>query len=165
MLLQKIKREKWVNFITQGFMETGKSISNENAGLIALSMKDHSWYVQQLAHYTWQLTDKVADNSILNQALTELIYANTPFYQKEAESLSITQLNLLKAISQGEKVLSGVEVMHNYKLGTSANVTKNKVILINFDIIHEQEGQFEFLDPAFELWFKKVYFRQSYGLE
>jgi len=59
-------------------------------------MKCHSWYVQQLCHYVWNLTQRKATKLELNAALKELINANSPLYQREIEILSLTQLNLFK---------------------------------------------------------------------
>jgi AAA+ ATPase superfamily predicted ATPase len=162
ILLQKISGEDWYQFILESFESTGKTISEEMARKIPQLMKDHSWYVQQLAHYTWQKTEKNAKMEEVAEALNELIQANSPLYQKEVENISGTQLNLLKAISKGAKQLTAAKTMQEYKLGTPRNVSKNKNILINEDIIHETSNGFEFLDPAFELWFKKIYFNQDY---
>jgi hypothetical protein len=157
ILLEKIKREKWVTFIVESFKETGKIIDEESAKLIATLMQDHSWYVQQLAHYTWQKTSKKAGKEEVRAALKELLYANTPFYQREIESMSRGQLNLLKAIASDEKKLSSAEILEKYKLGTSASVVKNRTILMNNDLIHEVDDRVEFLDPTFELWFKNYF--------
>jgi hypothetical protein len=157
MLLEKIKREKWITFIVESFKETGKIIDEESAKLIATLMQDHSWYVQQLAHYTWQKTSKKAGKEEVREALKELLYANTPFYQREIESMSRGQLNLLKAIASDEKKLSSAVILEKYKLGTSASVVKNRTILMNNDLIHEVDDRVEFLDPAFELWFKNYF--------
>jgi hypothetical protein len=46
-------------------------------------------------------------------------------------------------------------------LGTSANVIKNKSVLLKADIIDEAKGKASFLDPAFEFWFKKQYFGEQ----
>ncbi len=54
--------------------------------------------------------------------------------------------------------------MHKYKLGTPRNVSKNKSILINNDMIYENSGKFELLDPAFELWFFKQFFNKNINL-
>ncbi|HKK39970.1 MAG TPA: hypothetical protein VJ949_11175 [Cryomorphaceae bacterium] len=155
--LQKIKNEKWTAFILLKFAETGKTISIEDAGFLAQSMKNHSWYVQQLAHYTWQKTAKNANKETIREALEELIAANTPLYQNETEQLSRTQLNLLKAVAVGETKFTSTRVMTDYHLGTPRNVSKNKLILEQKDIIESGETGFEFLDPAFELWFKKTF--------
>ena len=162
MMLQKISTENWIKFIVESFAATDKTIQESDAEYIPAHMKDHSWYVQQLAHYTWQKTEKNAEKEVIIEALKELIYANTPFYQKEIETISTTQLNLLKAIIKGESQFTSTLVMQKYKLGTPRNVSKNKAILTKNDMIHEVDGKYELLDPAFELWFSKHYFNQDY---
>jgi hypothetical protein len=158
ILLGKIKRESWVKFIVNGFRRTGKKIAKKDAEILAKLMKDHSWYTQQLAHYTWQNTALKASTKDIELSLIELINANSPLYQKEVEILSSTQLNLLKAIAQGEKKLMSSKVMQKYKLGTPRNVSKNRDLLINNDVIYKENDDFLFLDPAFELWFLKQFF-------
>jgi hypothetical protein len=160
ILLEKIKREKWVDFILRKFEAGKKTISPELAELIPEWMEDHSWYVQQLAHYTWQKSSKKVSITNLQKALKELISTNSPFYQREVESLSRGQLNLLKAIANQEEKLTSVEIIDTYKLGTSANVVKNRRVLMNLDIIHEHQGTWDFLDPAFKRWFQN-YFLQK----
>ena len=165
MLLQKIETNKWVNFILDGFKNTGKSIDEETAVLIPQIMKNHSWYVQQLSHYTWNLTGKKASKEQIKMALKELIQANTPLYQREVQGLSEKQINFLKAIAKGEKQLMGNEVMQKYQLGTPRNISKNNLLFTNNDIIHKINETTEFVDPAFELWFKKQYFKENYGFD
>lgn len=162
MLLQKIAREDWIDFIVESFKRTGKNISRENAELIPKYMKDHSWYVQQLAHYTWAKTDKIATEKEIIESLYEVINANSPLFQKEIETISITQLNLLKAICKGEIQFTSGETMQKYRLGTPRNVLKNKAILINNDMINENQIKIDLLDPVFELWFRKQFFNQDY---
>ena len=164
MHLQKIAEEKWVKFICDGFKSTGKKIAESLARQIPLTMKNHSWYVQQLAHYTWNTTQKTAGKPELVTALRELLSANSPLYQKEIENMATGQLNLLKAILSGETQFTSAPVMQDYRLGTPNNVSKNKTSLVNNDIIQDVNGSFEFVDPAFELWFRKQYFGEAYGL-
>lgn len=161
MLLQKIKREKWISFIVESFANTKKEIAPDLAELIPTLMQDHSWYVQQLAHYTWQKTKKKATKREVQLAFSELIDANSPLYMREVEGLSVTQLNFLKAVAKKEGKLSSMEILLKYRLGTSANVVKNKAILLKADILDEFNGKLSFLDPAFEYWFLRQYFRQE----
>ena len=164
MLLPKIATLKWIKFIVQSFAATGKTIQEADAQLIADTMKNHSWYVQQLAHYTWNMTSKKATKLEISNALKELIQANTPLYQKEVESISLTQLSLLKAIAKGETQFTSTRVMQENHLGTPNNVSKNKASLLQGDVIDDQQGVLEFLDPAFEMWFRKNFLHQSFEL-
>jgi hypothetical protein len=163
ILLQKIERKSWLSFISKSFRETGKIISEEESGMIADLMQCHPWYVQQLSHYTWNMTRKSATKTGIITALNELINANTPFYQKEIEIMSPTQLNLLKAVAGSERQLTSARVMNEYHLGTPRNVSKNRDMLINKDVIGESGGNYYFLDPAFELWFRKSFLNQTYS--
>jgi len=162
MMLPKIETVKWTNFIVKSFKSSGKQIDESVAAIIPMLMKNHSWYVQQLSHYTWNLTDIHATISEVEAGFIELIQANSPLYQNEIENLSTTQLNLLKAVAKGEYQFSSVAVMTAYKIGTPRNVSKNKTLLINNDIIQEVGGKYEFLDPAFEIWFKKQFFNTPF---
>lgn len=159
IILPKIALEKWADFIVEGFAGTGKQIRKEDAQLIAGRMKNHSWYVQQLAHYTWNRTQKKATTNDVNEALSELIMTNSPLYQREIEILSTTQVNLLKAIAHEETQLTAVNTMQQYHMGTPRNVSKNKTILINNDMIQKTENGYEFMDPAFEWWFRKYFLK------
>jgi len=158
MMLQKIDRKDWVAFITKSFDETDKKISNKHAGSIADLMQNHSWYVQQLAHYVWVQTAKQTDEDVIQSALNEIVAANKPLYQREIEIMSGTQLNLLKAVAAGEKHLTAAAVMQQYKLGTPRNVSKNKAMLIRNDVIDTDiDKNYYFLDPVFELWFRQEF--------
>lgn len=166
MLLPKIKEEAWVKFIQSSFRKTGKQITKEVATMIPRLMKNHSWYVQQLSHYVWNQCRPggTVDKQLIQNALTELIFANQPLYQREIEGMSTTQINLLKAIYQKEKQLTAAAVMRIYALGTPRNVSKNRSILEGRDmIIKDENGIYEFLDPAFELWFGKQYFQTPWN--
>lgn len=171
MTLPKIAEHHWVNYIVSGFEHTHKRISSDLALTLTRLMQNHAWYVQQLAHYLWSRTQAEADVELFNAALDELIQANSPLYQREIEVMSTTQLNLLRAIAKGESQLSSVEVMRHYALGTPNNVTKNKRHFITNDFIEESElktgtrsTRYDFVDPAFALWFKKRFFGKEYRL-
>jgi AAA+ ATPase superfamily predicted ATPase len=146
IMLQKISRECWISFICDSFRTD--------------LMQCNSWYVQQLAHYVWNLTGTSATKTDIIRALNEVINANMPLYQKEVEILSGTQLNLLKAIASGERQLTSWKVMDTFHLGTPRNVSKNRELLLTRDIISESAGGYIFLDPAFELWFRKSFLNE-----
>ena len=123
-------------------------------------MKNHPWYVQQLALYTWNLTKTTATAKEIKNALLEVLSTNTPFYEKEIEGLSRTQVAMLKAVTAGEKQFTSVRVMQKYSLGTPQNIRQNKTVLINKDIIDKTESDFQFLDPAFEIWFRRNFLHE-----
>jgi len=117
-------------------------------------MDNHPYYVQQLSHIVWSLTEKETDLSIVSDALEKIVQMNSPFYIREFESFSSTQVNFLKAVSSGEVHLNSSENLLKYRLGTSGNVSKNKRILMEQDIIDTDNSGVSFIDPVFEEWFR-----------
>lgn len=165
ILLQKIKTENWEIFIQNNFKKTKKSITKREALFIIQTMKNHSWYVQQFSSYVWNKTKTNVNKEIINNALEELVAANSPLFLREIEILSTTQVNFLKAVAQGESKLTSTAMMQKYHLGTPRNVSKNKEILTYNDMLNFENGLYEFLDPVFELWFKKLFFKKDFLLK
>lgn len=155
ILLKKIKEEDWVKFIVSRFKQTKKIILAEQASQIAQLMRNHPWYVQQLSHYIWLRTDKNVTQAIIDDALKEIKSSHLPFFQQRLTNISNTQVNLLKAIANQEPQLTSKKTMDKYHLGTPNNVRKNWRILNEKDIVDEQEEEYIFLDPVFELWFRE----------
>lgn len=158
MFLNRISTVHWEEFIQKKFSGTKKIISREQANLIAVSMKNHPYYVQQLSHYVWENTRNEVDDDIIEYALGRMLEANSALYQMEFDNLSNTQVELLKAIINGETQFTSlkVKVMRNYGVGTPQNISKNFKALENKDIINRSNKKVEILDPAFELWLKKI---------
>lgn len=115
----------------------------------------HPYYVQQLAHLTWINTQKKVSTEIIHHSTDDLLNQNAILYYKETEDFSSTQLNFLKAVASNAEELSSKDTINRFNLGTSANVSKIKETLQTKEIIDIQMGKVEFIDPAYELWFKK----------
>jgi uncharacterized protein len=156
MYLQKIEKEEWIKFITNQFFKTKKSISSELAESIADAVKNHSYYVQQLSHLVWMHTIKKTTLNDFETAVQELIDQNALLYIRDTEELSSGQVNYLKAVAKGiTKNMSSKDVMYQNKLGTSANVLKIRKVLQNKEMVDVANGNVYFIDPVYELWFKK----------
>ncbi len=155
--LEKIATEHWVPFIVEQFKKTGKKISLELAKDIVILMKNHSYYVQQLSHYVWAYTSKEATDYIIEEALVRMLQVNQAFYQYEVESLSNTQVNLIKAIVDGVEQLTAMKTMQQYNIGTPRNISKNIKALEKHDFVEKIDKKVFLIDPAFELWFRRFY--------
>jgi uncharacterized protein len=154
--LPKIERAEWIKFIQQQFNVTKKKISEQLADEIAATVKDHSYYVQQLSHLVWIKTEKTVTQNIVQDALDDLLSQNALLYTRDTENLTTPQFNFLKALADGvTKNFSSKEIIHRYELGTSANVLKIKKALVQKELIDDSGNPIEFLDPAYQLWFQK----------
>lgn len=156
IFLPKIQREAWVQFILRQFTATRKKIAAELAEEIAATVKDHSYYVQQLSHLVWIKTERTATPKILQDAIEDLLAQNALLYTRDTENLTTPQFNFLKALADGiTKNFSSKAIIHQYELGTSANVLKIKKALVQKELIDDSGLTIEFLDPAYERWFQK----------
>jgi uncharacterized protein len=156
MYLQKIEKEEWIKFISNQFLKTKKIISPDLAERIADAVKNHSYYVQQLSHLVWMHTIKKTTLNDFETAVQEIIDQNALLYIRDTEELSSGQVNYLKAVAKGiTKNMSSKDVMYQNKLGTSANVLKIRKVLQNKEMVDVANGNVYFIDPVYELWFKK----------
>lgn len=80
-------------------------------------------------------------------------------FQNDTETLSSTQIEMLKAIVDGEQHFSSQAVKDLYNLGNPNTIVKNKKALQNKDIIEKEKDSFVFVDPIYRLWFKGEYCR------
>ena len=159
IFLEKIQTEYWQNFIQKQFKATGKKITKKQSSQIALRVNNHPYYVQQLAQLCWLRTDKEMTDTIINEALESLVMQLSLLFQGVTELLSTTQINFLSALIHGAKMFSSTKTLEEYKLGTSANVSRIKKALIAKEIIDDQNGIIELLDPVFAIWLKTYYFK------
>lgn len=157
IFLEKIPEKYWVSFIVSGFKKTGKVISDHSAKKIALLMENHPYFVQQFAYTVWGLTDKVCSEEIINHGLEQLLLQNTILFQRETDALTNTQLNFLKAVCDQVLQLSSAETIQNYKMGTTANVSRIKKSLSAKEIIEISGNKIEIVDPLFRIWFLRMF--------
>jgi len=157
IFMQKIAKKHWIPFIQQSFEKTGKSISSEMADRICDTVSCHSWYLQQLCYFIWSFTASEVTEEVFALGLKQVLNINTPMFQNDTENLSSTQIEMLKAIADGEQHFSSQAVKQIYNLGNPNTIVKNKKTLQNKDIIEKQGDDFVFVDPIYRLWFKGEY--------
>ncbi|MFP4471530.1 MAG: AAA family ATPase [Bacteroidales bacterium] len=161
MFLEKISQKDWTDFIVKQFHESGKSITADLAADIAGKAECHSYYVQQLAQLCWLRTKKEATKEIIEESFHALIMQLSLLFQNITDTLSTTQVNFLHAVLNREEQLSSKTVISAYHLGTSANVSRIKKALIDREIIDQQKGEIEMLDPVYKAWLTQIYFKKT----
>ncbi len=154
--LSKIGTSDWIDYICGRFEATGKHISKELAEKICLKMDNHSSYVQQLAWLVWIHTDSTATEQNLEAAYQDIIDQNTPLFEKQTESLTTYQINFLRAIIDGvHSEFTSQEIIHNYQLGSSANVSIIKRALVKKELIEIEKRRVVISDPVLEVWLQR----------
>ena len=137
----------------------GSAGGAEMAERICDAVACHSWYLQQLCYFIWSFTVSEVTEDIYHLGLKQVLNINTPMFQNDTENLSSTQIEMLKAIANGEQHFSSQAVKQIYNLGNPNTIVKNRKTLQNKDIIEKQNDAFGFVDPIYRLWFKEEYCR------
>jgi len=159
IFLEKIDNKEWKRFIVKRFKETEKKITPELAGIIALLVQNHPYYVQQLAQKCWYRSNTECSKQIILEAHESLMAQLGMLFQSITDGLKTTQVNFLKAVLKGETKFSSKRVITDYHLGTSANVKRIREALINKEIVELIQGKIEFLDPVYQCWLTGFYFK------
>lgn len=155
-LMEKIPEKHWIGFIMDNFDNSGKSISKVLVKKMISMTNNHPDYLQQLCHNVWSRTDSEATSKIVDESMNLVIRSNALHYQDICDALSNTQLNLLYAILAGKTQLTAAKTMQQFRLGTPRNVSKNKQILIQRDIVEIHGHSITFNDPIFEYWLRQI---------
>jgi uncharacterized protein len=158
IFLIKISLNDWIPFIQKRFADTGKKIGHNEAGLVAELTDFHPYYVQQLAQQSWLRTETGCTRGIIEESFHDLVLQLSMLFQNLTDGLSRTQLSFLKALTDNIDHLSSQSTVHEYQLGTSANVVKIKKMLINKEIIDIHGNEISFLDPLYKFWLKEYVF-------
>lgn len=157
MFLKKIPTREWIPFITGRFSATGKTITGKQAGRICEITDNLSSYVQQMAWIVWYKANPVVNDSMIDDAVNDLLEQNKVFFQRDVESLTELQLNFIVALADGvETGLSKNEVIRKYHLQTSANVQGVKKSLMSKEFIDNDGERIYISDPIFKLWIKRT---------
>ena len=158
--LEKIDPSFWPDFISREFRNTGKAISSGQCERIVKLVDNNPYYVQQLAQTTWlHCQGDTCSDSDITDAFDEILRQQGELNRALTLSLTISQQNLLRAMSAGEKNLSSQKVMTEYKLKSSTEVSRARKVLIANDILDDFGKQYSFEDPIYEFWLRNVFFK------
>ncbi|MCF0196780.1 MAG: ATP-binding protein [Bacteroidaceae bacterium] len=157
MFLKKISTEDWVPFICEKFSESGKSITEQQAARICELTENLSSYVQHLAWLVWFKAEATVRDEDVDGAIEILLEQNSVFFQREVEQMKESQLNFLRAMTDGvSSGFSRKDVIKKYRLESSANVQSVKKALIKKDLIYQEGDELFFDDPLLKLWLKRL---------
>jgi AAA+ ATPase superfamily predicted ATPase len=158
IFLEKIDTASWIDFISERFSATGKTISNSQAELIVRLADNHPYYVQQLSQQVWLRTENECHDVIVEQAHQSLVEQLSLLFATITETLSNSQISFLEAVVAGETALSSSEVIEKYRLNSSSNVTRSRNALIDKEILDNNAGNVSFQDPMYYFWLKTTFF-------
>jgi len=155
--LKAIPLDAWTAYISDRFEREQKHISEALIKALCESVEYQSSYVQQLAYNVFLLTETEVTESILNQAVEDLVDQNSAIFIEQVQSLTTYQLNFLRAVLAGNHNGFGEkEIRENYDLGVPSNIVRLKRSLIDKELIEITKDGVIIGDPVLRFWLKKV---------
>ena len=156
--LQRIPTAYWVKYIQQKFSDEGKKITKPQASRIVEVVDGNSSYIQQLSWYVFINSKQNVTKSVIDMSVEQLIDQCAEVFEAKTENLTNYQMQLLIAIADGVGTgLSSADVIEKYRLGSSANVSALKKLLLERDYIMSEDKRVVLSDPVMGLWIRRVY--------
>lgn len=148
-----IPTETWMPYIQRGFATEGKSISEEYVAKLCKRVRNHSSYVQQYAWLTLVNTTNNVTDDILDISYQDLIDENSSLFTEQTSSLTTYQINLLRAILNGNHSELGTSaIREEYNLGSYSNISRVTKALTEKELIHKELQGLFITDPVLESW-------------
>ncbi|MCQ2182851.1 MAG: hypothetical protein MJY89_05555 [Bacteroidales bacterium] len=158
--LGTINAKDIIDYVIRGFLASGKVVERELLLGVCKLFRCHIGYINELCFVCDSLSKGYIMEPVLVEALETVIFIHQPRFQATLYDLTAYQINLLKAIVEGHTKFSSSEVIRKYNLNSSANVRRLKDALCKKEVITFDENDMpRFLDPLFEYWIKKIYFK------
>ena len=99
--------------------------------------------------------DRKRLKTFLQNGINVMLISPRPVFEADVDGLTVSQVNMLIAIANGESHFNAQDVNRKYSLGAPQTVSRNKQTLTKKDIIERNGDVYTFVDPIFKFWFKK----------
>jgi AAA+ ATPase superfamily predicted ATPase len=157
--LTKIERSKMLSFIIKKFSQTGKKISKECAEHIVDTVDNHPYYIQHLCHSLWDLSGSEIDMGTIHSALFDTLSRESAVLTEIWDRLKLNQRKVMVALGlkKEQEGIYSQEVLHRYRLPPVSTLQKALRSLLEQELIHKVNGDYQIEDVFFKLWIKNNY--------
>ena len=160
--LKPVNKKVFAEYICNRFIQNGKKASAKEASTIYEAVGGDPWYVQHLAEICYLMTKEELTPEIVNEGISHLLNIHDYELHNTIYDLSTHQLQLIKAILNGERKFSKTEVLERYHLNSSANVNRLKEALTKKEIVtFVSKNTIEFNDTLLKPWFENYFFNDD----
>lgn len=160
--LSTLTEKEIVAHMNKALLTGGKVIEPEMLSGVCQRFKYNIWYIEQFISICDHLTRGFVNEPVLMEALGMLIASYEDRFESIMYDLTNHQVSLLRAIVDGYTRLSSAEVIAKYSLNSSANVKRVREALMKKEVITMDENDEPvIIDPLFEFWVRKYFFRIS----
>jgi len=159
--LNKIPEEEFKKFIITKFLEIEVSFTEDAFQKIFQVTENIPYNIQFLCHQIWdkyvlEKGKKKLTITEIDDAVTDIIYSQSPMYTVIWDKLTLHQRRLLKSIanSGGRNIFSQDFIKH-YDLGSAASIQTSVNLLVSHEFLDKENNTYIFTDVFFREWIKK----------
>lgn len=155
-----VDRNEIVQYVNRTLMSRGKVIDIELAASACEIFQDNIWYIIHYMSICDHLSKGFITEAVLMDALNMIISLHEPHFRSITDELTTFQINLLRAVAEGQNKFSSAETIRKYNLNSSANVKRLREALMKKEVLYfTEKDEPKILDPLFEYWFKNFYLK------
>lgn len=148
--------------ILRGFLSSGKVVERAQIERICRLFHNQVWHINHFVSICDHLSKGFITEPVLQEAMDTMLSLSRPRFEAIVNDLTNYQVNLLHAVAEGQSRFSSAEMIRTYDLSSSANVKRLKDALMKKEIItFSDTDDASIIDPLFEFWVKKYFFRQK----
>ena len=149
-------------YVYKGFQFRGKVIEKAVIYEAAEILRYNMWYI----NHVFSIVDHAALGYVNKTAIMEAVHSVMAIHESrffaQVTDLTNFQINLLRAVMDGETKFSGAGVIEKYGLSSSANVKRLKDALMKKEVLwFDAKDEPHVQDPLFEMWLREEYFGKT----
>jgi len=158
LVLQRIEKDKYNDFILKHFHKAGTKISKKTIDLILDITDRHTYYTQFLCHEIFSRSPKRVTADYVYKVLYQILSENEGVYYQYRNLLTSLQWKLLKALAKEEKTPKpfSQKFIKKYDLGAPTSVKRTLESLIDKELVYHQSmyehSYFEVQDKFLMRW-------------
>lgn len=157
--LDSVDEREIADHVVKGFLSGGKVIDKELLVGACKLFQNHLWYINHFAAICDSMSRGYIMEPVLIDALGALLSIHEPRFTATMNGLTTHQVNLLRAVVEGDIRFSAADTIRKYELNSSANVKRVKDALMKKEVLcFDEKDHPAFIDPLFEYWVRKYYF-------
>jgi len=158
MTLDVVSREHYYQFASDHFLQAGTTLCRDCFDTLYSLFEGHTWYIQSMLNRLYEYRRNIDNQSILFEALYEIIEENSYSYQELLNAYSPVQVGLLKAVAKEKMVaqINAGQFISKYGLKNVSSITRALTKLLEKELIYKSERGYMIYDRFLGIWLQKL---------
>ena len=152
-----LPEEECTAYVRERFRQGGKSIAEEDSGLVCRLVSGNPYYMQKLCHILFdEVGDNVGGEENVYSAFHQLLDSERGYLETTINHLAPKQRSLITALAtERTSSIYASEYIKRHNLGSVGGVQQNVNTLTKNDLIAKEDGVWRVTDPVMEAWLKE----------